>query len=315
MPTVLPYTILRAPVSPSGGDDPTYGPFAPVANVKVTEIFYGSSVIGPSYAKLEWTGGSPVEDAAPFSHGDQVLIGYDGNWLFGGYIVADFLNLDVGKESLCWKVAGPEWIWGTGGPDGGQHDAINGQMHRKPSADKLFVTQTLAGSTATSAWTDLINISGIPCVFNPANRRNMTNGNVQLALSPPTTAGRIFESEERTIAGTVVADFWTVDQALKTLVELLNYPPTSGIDKPIWSRVTDVVGTDNVLRSVSVEGLGLWEAMIRVCGPQFGFYVDPRPSTNDWLGFQLYFFRRDQGTPANFFLAPRGSDAVDVATC
>ncbi|HLL90337.1 MAG TPA: hypothetical protein VK324_13640, partial [Tepidisphaeraceae bacterium] len=320
--------VSRATAAAGGADgDPTYGAWTDEPRLVVHEVFYGSSVAGPSYAKLAAATGRPisaqvdVEDSPMLLMGDRVAIGIDEgssvNWLFGGYLTGAQLGIDPNEESLVYRCTGPEWLWGAGaGTRGGAHRPVYGQWRRKASADDAWAADT----SSVTPRAELLLCPDLPAVFNPGNRKNMTKADVVLSASGPAVNGRVWETPDRKLAGADQAEAWHKFAAFKTIVQLYNDPAATGISVSAsdWSAVQATVGLTKVLRDVDVDTLPPWAALQRVLGAEYGFYVTPRPSGvtgNAFGGFRLKVFSRSQdidGTQADLRLAVRGTGVADA---
>lgn len=316
---VAPFTFMVAPCKPPAADDPEAKPswdrFRSEDRLKLLGIFYGSSIAGPSYARVRLSTGLPAseqidpEAAAVLMPGDRVIISQAGQPLFGGYMVQGELGIEDEAETLTYRLAGPEWAWGAGGPAAGAFVTIHGQRRRNAKADDEYVEDTAAPCPEANQ----VNVTAERCTFNPGGRRNMGGHDVELNAAG--TLGRIFETPDRVLDGALVADFWTVDKAVKLLVEAVNVPADTGIAAPTaqqWTQIEAVLGASKSMRDVQVDGLGNWAALQRVLGPEFYFYVDPRPTKVDkWEGFQVRFVSRTadvDGTQADFWLDVRGTN-------
>ena len=320
---VAPFTFMVSRVTPpaTDGAPPTWQPFGPETRLKLLGIFYGSSIGGPSYARLRAVTGAPVSDQIDPERvgillpGDRVIISQNKQPLFGGYMVQGELGIEDDAETLQYRLAGPEWAWGAGGRGSGSFQAIRGQRRRNAKADEDWT----ADDSAVAGVGDQINVTAERCTFNAGGRRNMTTADVQLGGASG-ALGRIFESPDRKVNGTLAADWWTVNRAAKLLVELINNPDLTGIQAITdWAAVDAILGAAKSMRDVQVDGLGLWDALAKVLGPEFFFYVDPRPQKVDtWGNFRVRFAGRTDdidGTEADFWLDARGTSVADGKPC
>lgn len=301
--------------------DPSWGNWQQRPELKFLGAFYGSSVAGMSYAKVKLAPGAPqypnvdVEQYSLLNVGDRVCILQVGtgstNILFSGYCLEGRIEISDKGESLVFRIAGPEWIWGDH-ELGGSDNPIAGQVRRLASADDAWAKAGDPSGVVTAS-KDLFRFTGDRCEFNPLGRKNMSLDDCLLDLKS-TIKGRVWDSPERLVQGTLRTAHWTVAQACKTLELWFNDPATSGISHPDWANAG--IDDTKTLPHTEVEGMGLWGALKRVCGPEYGFYVDPRPSSSpagtSWGPFKITFFTRGQGPAVNVFLNKRGTSVAQA---
>lgn len=304
---------------------PVYDTWIPLDDIHVLDLFCGSSIVGHSTAKLALSTGLPgvqidVEKAdLILGFGDRVAIGLDRgdgkkvDWQFCGYVVSRQLTIDDKAERATWKLAGPEFWWGDNSAPNGTGLVVRGQFHRINNADDAW---SLAPATVTK-YDEWITFTDDPAIFNPDGKKNMTSDDVVLSpdkIKPP-VKGRIWEAPDRRLRGAHDAQSWDIFNAAKMLYQTYGQLDFAGIVVADWKKVPMAI-TD-AMREVTVEGVGMYEALKRVLGNKFAYYVDPRPTRPDgkpvdikgrnWGPFQLHFFRRTDGAPANLYLNARGT--------
>lgn len=297
---------------------PEYGTWKIEKRLQVLDIFKASSIVGHSYAKLKLVSGVPFETQVDPENaekvlglGDRVAIGYVDKtatggirWLFAGYSTVAALLIDNKAESVTYKIAGPEWIWGDKSEGAGAFRQIVGQVRRTSSADDVV----LNGNSAPTPRKQLILCSDVPAVFNPGGRRNMTTDYVIVSdAGQAKVLGCVWEEPDRAVGNTFQSYFWNAREAVKSIFHLFNDPKITAIYGPKdWSTVAIA---EEVIKEIEIDGVGPYEAIRRVCGHRWGFFIDPRPQTitgNRWDGFALKFFSRTTGAAANLVLNPRG---------
>lgn len=324
---IVPKTVaLIAKVQRSGNPKKpaTYSTWKPLDDVKILDIFCGSSVVGHSTAKITIVKGNPtgmvdVETTLKtVAFGDRIALGLqtgsaDPSWQFCGYVVSSQIMIDDKTERLAWKLAGPEWWLGDGGSGNGSGQVIRGQFRRKSAADDAWRKKP----SVVTKYEDWELFSDEKAVFNPGGRRNMTRDDVYLTPKnyPPEVKGKIWEMEDRRIGDADVAVLWDMRHAAQTIFSNYADSEFSGIPSPDWSTVP--MTNQDTMRETDVTGVGCYEAMRRILGSKFGFYVDPRPAKQDgkpakvsgktWGPFQIHFFRRSDGPTANLYLNARGT--------
>ena len=307
------------------GDDPTVDPtwdgWKIRPELKFLGAFYGSSIAGMSYAKIKLAPGAPeftnddVEEYSNLNIGDRVCIVQSGtgsdNILFAGYCLGGRIEISGSAEALHFRIVGPEWIWGDH-EVGGAWKPISGQVRRTADADDAWVADP---THINSISTQLYRFTNDRCVFNPGGRKNMTLDDVYLD-DDSTQLGRCWDTPERLVSGTLRTASWTVLQACKTLELWFNEPKTSGIANPDWSKAG--IDSTQTLPQTDVEGMGLWGAMKKACGPEYGFFVDPRgssdwePAGTQWGPFNISFFTRGQGPAVSVYLNERGTSITNA---
>jgi hypothetical protein len=305
---------IKANADPTA--NPTWGSFRLEPRLKVLEISKGSSLSGPSHASLQFVPGAPltaddefIEDSVPLGQGDRVLIGIgrgsDIRYLFAGTVTQAHLVVSATNETETVHIRGPEWAWGQR-RGSGSADPVYGQFRRESAADHLFFIH----SEALTSRDSLVQFAAFKTVFNPDGRKNCTADQVQLASAAPSINGYCFDTTDREYSGASVVRFWTKLDAVKYLLCLYNDPLITGIDLPdfgILGLLLRPGAVDQVLRSVDVDAMPLWEALQRVLEPDYGFYIDPRPDGQNWRGFKIRFFKRGQdidGSEADLWLNP-----------
>lgn len=312
--------------------DPIWGDFKLDNRVKVLELCKGSSLAGYSYARLAIDIGAPVttdpdlriEQVGALNHGDRVVIGNGTgtaiNMLWAGYVVASHLNIAADGESLHYRLLGPEWFIG-GGHGAGAGAAIAGQIRRLALTDDFWLTQRGGADPQPTKYIGTTLVDDERCVFNPDGHKNMGIDDCELNLplgGDDPIHGKIWEIPERKYQGTDLSAYWTKLDALKSIWSTWNNPGATGIQNPDWFQVASVLkpsGVDQVLRSVDVDGLGLWEATKKILGPEFGCFIDPYPgdgNTPSWGPFFVTFFQRGVGSDADLVLNPLGTNMADA---
>jgi hypothetical protein len=315
---VPPWAIRVAKATEKGENAPTYEAFIPEYRLQVNDVFTSSSVVGQSYARLTLATGLPhspqvaPEDSEDILHlGDRVMLGMplggkNYNWIFSGYVTTIGIHISSRAERMTYQVTGPEWLLGSGNESNGAQWQIAGQFRRDAGADEAWAKKP---STITR-YDEWDNYYGEPAIFNPGGLRNMTTTDVEITPSGSRRQhGRIWETPERRVSGTLRAAHWTIKDAAKILVTQYNPEPFSGIVGPIdWDDETAIPFTDkDILPETDVTGLGLWEALRRVLGPKYFFSISPRAERADWSGFQLRFHSRSAGASADIRLNRRGT--------
>lgn len=309
-------------IIPNDGDctlPPSWGAFADEPRLKFLGAFCGSSIGGMSYAKLRLAAGAPyttgdIENEDPLAQGDRVIVclrelGGDRP-IWAGYMVQSQIVIAENGESIVYRCAGPEWLWGASQTEGCD-TPVYGQVRRRADSDDDFIDSLADPLESTRA--DLMLVTDLPTVFNPDGRQNRTANIVDIGAVAQ-VSGYVFEEPDRVCQSTALTAHWTMREAAKLLFEWYNDPDFSGIAGPDdWA--TDPL-SDDQMPPTNVDGLGLWEALKRVCGPEFQFYIDPRPTGSTlWSGFKIVFFRRGvdiDGTSADLWLNPRDTAAKDA---
>lgn len=295
----------------------TFGDWTHEPRLNVLGVFYGSSVASPSYARLEGVTGQPastqidVENSTMIYMGDRVCIGFDETPfrpVFCGYMVQAQIQVADNEERITYRIAGPEWAWGSNGRNTGADKVVFGQWRRSPAAD---ATWTATPATKTP-FEDLIFVASPKTVFNPKGRGNRTLDLVEIADG---FDGYIFEEPDRVVASSPVvakSALWTRKNAIHYLLHKFNVESFTSIENPEIGDVDPTVAGD-VMRDVDVTGATLWEALVKVCGEGMFFSVHPVPSSGYWGGFGVYFWSRASGSAASFVLSPRDT-AMSAAT-
>jgi hypothetical protein len=320
---VPPYVVWRsrapfpntytAPTASDSGTIPDYSPFKLEKRLEVVDILKASSVVGPSQAILRLAAGPPISpeifpensDGDVLGRGDRVAIGLAERggirWLFAGYVTTAALLIDGRGESMTWRVYGPEWGWGVGGSNVGGFRAVFGQWRRIASADDAYVDD----GTATSTFESLGRYSDLRTIFNPEGRANMTSEDVVLTRgSANPLKGRVWEEPDRLHFDgvTPLALKWNALDAARALVTLYNDPAATSIEPPSdWEAPEIPFNSGDILRETDVDGLCLYDALKKILGSRFAFYIDPNPgriSGNKWGPFKLKFFSRSRATAA-----------------
>lgn len=315
---VPPQQIWVSRATGNGSGRATFGDWQIEPRLTCVSIFYGSSVGGQSYARLEAVTGEPataqvdVEDSGFLLMGDRVCVGlFEPSGfrpLFAGYMVQAQVQLADNSERLTFRLAGPEWAWGAAGKNAGADALVYGQYRRKASADATWVTTP---STITER-ADLSLVRAARCVFNPAGQKNRTLDKVKVGEDEQ---GWTFDEPDRgRIEGGVRTDkaaYWTRKQAIHHLLHLYNDPTFTGVSNPAFGDVDPTVSGD-VMRDVDVDGMGLYEAITKIAGPGLGLYVDPIPTDGKWGGFGMNVFSRSGGDVADLVLDTRGTSMADA---
>jgi hypothetical protein len=304
------------------GESPEWGDFEEEPRLKVVEMFRGSSVAGQSYATVTFVPAPPdtAGDALDVEDTGEVLLPgmrvricvgeTTPRCIWAGYVVRASLSIGESMESATWRLAGPEWFWGAEGNTTGASLIFDGQGRRLPTADDTYQ----ADNSTQSAFADWDVFTDLAPVFNPDGRKNMATGNIELTNDDEPLIGHVFEEPDRKVLNTDVAAYWTLRDALKYLTSF--GVAATGILAPDFS--TSAIPADAVVENVSVDGMSLWEALRAICGPQYAFYVDTRPSDDeDFSGFRLVFFDRSAslGLPADLWLDERLTNAADATAC
>jgi hypothetical protein len=300
---------------------PTYSTWRQLDGVRVLDLLCASSSVGHSTCKIALSTGEPgkqidVEKGrALLGFGDRVAVGLDRgrwvDWQFCGYCVSDQLTIDASVERCIWKLVGPEYWWGDTSGASGAALVVRGQLRRNNVGDAAWraVPTTVTPYDQWELFTDENS------VLNPDGKRNMTTNDVVLALTPKRINGRIWEATDRRVNGAEAAAHWDMRNAAKMLVSQYGDLEFSGIVPPDWNHAP--MTTADRLSEIDVGGVGCFEALRRVLGGKFGFFVDPRPmdakgnrvdvKDKSWGPFQLVFFSRTDGPAGNFHLNQRGT--------
>lgn len=300
---------------------PTFGDFAVDDRLRFREAFIGSSVVGMSHAKIDLAVGETRDSMSVeacgtvLKRGDRVLIGsyttadrLDSgvNWFWAGYCVA--LNMTIGeKESVSYRLLGPEWLWG-GGQGAGALKVVRGQLRRRGSAEAAWLASP---ATVTTAPGGIINVEAEATIFNPGGRANMTKKDVNPLIADKPS--RIFETPDRLVESNPVAERWTVSHAAKYLLRVYNDVATTFIENPDFDEWGIPAGL--TLRQTNVDSSGLWAALQRVMAPDWAFYVNPKPAGMNWEGFAVVVFSRNTGDAANVHLDARGTLRDEATAC
>jgi hypothetical protein len=306
----------------AGGDptqQPSWGNWQDEPRLRVLDVLKSTSIVGHSFAKVQLITGRPNDRQIDPENGSQVLwlgdriaLGIGSRWIFCGYCVIAQLLVDDRSEHLTYRIAGPEWLWGSEQAGSGASVPIYGQFRRNHDADDRF-TANFAASMSYSDWDWYTDERA---VFNPDGMKNMTAYDVTLSPSGrPTVMGRIWEVPNRRINGLDVAESWNMRQAAKLVVEQWGDYPTTQIQPPDWSTVP--MSILDQMTETDIQGVGCYEALRRICSPKYGFYVESAPATaggapvsvsgKSWGPFQLRFYTRDTGTDANLTLNKRNT--------
>lgn len=320
---VPPFVVRTSRVTPNEDptQDPTWGDFKNEPRLAVGPIRRGSTAGDRSGAELRLVTGPPfgpqidVENAAEvLKVGDRVVIGLPDRgkpggvlWLFGGYCTK--VRTTIGNREQCsFSLSGPEWVWGGPSAGAGAHWVIDGQVRRGPAGDAAYLADV---DTLTPA-AQLVRCTDLPAVFNPDGRGNATVTNIVLSEldEEPERKARVWEEPDRRATGEEISAKWTMRQAVNFLCQYWNDPEASGIAVPDFDELSEVIPEGRIIRDVNVDGLGLWAALAKVIGPEFGFYVTTAPLTvagDAWAGFRLKFFARSVGEEADLWVNPRGT--------
>ncbi len=306
--------------------DPKWNDWKRQPAVRFDGCFYGSSVVGMSYAKVSVINAPPVvktqvnvENDATINVGDRVaivvVVGNSTNCIFQGYATGGSILIDEKAERLSFHIAGPEWIWGAE-PQNGAAIPIVGQRRRSASDDDVWI---LNPGQITHLYPSLNTFTDERAIFNPGGRKNMTSPDDVYLYGD--NNGQCFEIPDRMNGTTPLADFWTPREACRYLDYSYNDLPLTGITNVDWDNQEVIPDTDT-MGEVNIDGLGLWEAFKRAAGPKYAFYVDPRPTVqvgnvgdpappggSDWGPFNFAFIVRGTGPAANLYLNKRGTTA------
>jgi hypothetical protein len=293
-------------------------------NFKVLEMLCASSFVGHSTAKIALSTGLPgkqidVEFGDDLLRlGDRVAIGLERrrgqiDWQFCGYATTTQLTISNNSERRIWKISGPEWWLGDGNSGSGAGHVVRGQARRKAQADDTW-RQNQSSVTPYDGW-DIFTDE--KAVFNPRGRANMTRDEAILSppKSPGNVRGNIWETPDRRIDKIDVARFWDMRRACKVITEIYGDIGFSGIDPMDWEDTP--MSILDVMRETDIDGVGCYEALRRILSNRYGFFIDPRPMTEDgtpvavrgtsWGPFQLRFFPRTSGDEAQLWLNRRGT--------
>jgi hypothetical protein len=305
------FVVMRAKVVPNENPilPPTWGSWSEEKRLKFTGAFQGSTVAGMSYATLtlapfsvtgRGSGSKDVrmENIGAMEQGDRIAVGVltgnlPINWIFAGYQTQGSIQVSDRAESLTFRIVGPEWVWG-GAQMGGTSNPVVGQFHRTSQADDAWV----ANPSGYTAFNSMARFTAVRCVFNPDGKKNMSVADVE--LNADGRKGRCFETPDRP----GFCAFWTMKKAVDHIFSVFNQQSLTGIVTPSVADLPDtrIVETD-------VDGLGLWDAVRKVIGPEYQLYVDCRPSTaisgSSWGKHVIRFYRRGidvDGTEAELWL-------------
>jgi hypothetical protein len=277
--------------------------------------------------------------------GDRVAVGMVGHgpvdelgngtqgavdWKFGGYALRHQILIGGESERATATATGPEWWWGGETAGSGAGRVVAGQIRRNFDADKQWADEVkdidraadpTSWPTITPSDTDkLIQFSGIPAVFNPDARPNMTWDAVNFGPPPgggegDNITGHVFETPDRQIGPQPQARLWTIKQAAKYLLYAYNNAAKTFIEGPADWDAVPLSDTAPVSPDTVVDGLPLYAALMKVLGPDYGFYIDPAPriiNGPEWSGFAIHFFSRSEGEIATVALDERGTP-IDTA--
>jgi hypothetical protein len=312
-------------------DIPTYGAFAITDRIRFVEAFVGSSVVGMSYARLEAALGGPDADVSVeaagtiLSRGDRVLIGVyrqkpptsNISWFFAGYCTRLQIVIGERQEKVVWRIRGPEWIWGEGAGQGAQR-TIHGQFMLTSAADDT-ATQGVADAPAyaySPTLSDTAKVSSLPAIFNPGGRGNCLKFRGQIDGLTGDIGG-YWDNPDRLVNGTAITKKWEMRDALAVILGRYNVAARSGITSPHFDPAAAdpsvaAIPVAEILPEVNIEGLGIWAALRAICGPKYGFWVDPAPASGTaFAGFSLFFFSRSTGAAANFTIDPRYTPGIN----
>lgn len=325
---VPPFVVYVSKVTESAKDQPKYGNWFFENRLRCVDIFGGSSIAGQSYAKIQLitgedgTGNKTVdieESSTILWHGDRVAIGLQRtpkqiDWKFCGYCLSANMSIDIEAERRIYKIVGPEWIWGGSNTGAGTIKTVAGQAHRLYAADDAWQKKP----ATVSKFADWEIFSNEKAVFNIGGKANCARDDVILTSPQSKMAqvkGKIWESPNRRIKSVDVATVWDMRNACKTIVTVFGELVFSGIEAPEWTEVPMLLA--DKMRETNVEGVGVWEALKRICGAKYFFMVEPFPTDKDgeattvsgksWGPFKLKFFDRTKGTEANLVLNRKGT--------
>jgi len=314
---VPPFVVYVGQIT-GAGSSVSWGAMTHQPRLKPINMSRGSSVTGMSEATLKLvplaTAGGDLDVTAGVTvlkRGDRVSIGVQEGesvrWLWAGYCVRDVVNVGEEAENRTWKCLGPEWFWGSDSPNAGAGALVYGQSRMLPDGDDGYLSDIYE---YVVAFDEHALFTGLPTVFNPLGRPNAHAGQAKLTTGTPGIEGIIFTEPDKKIGTDIVAVHWGICDAARWLTLTFNDPAVTKIDVDDWAATETVLqSAGGQIRDVDVNGLSLWAALKRAIGPNYAFYVDPKPTDGAWGGFKLVFFARTSGDAASFTLNARGTAA------